>query len=82
MQLHTDLDRSLFQLIRGGEIRCAGNQALKVYGTLSCKSGKRMAKRNRVFFSSAEEATRLGFRPCGHCMKSAYKQWKSEQEPG
>ncbi|WP_335338004.1 Ada metal-binding domain-containing protein [Pedobacter sp. PACM 27299] len=40
-----------------------------------CKSGKRMKKENRVFFSSQEAAVKHGFRPCGHCMKTEYKSY-------
>lgn len=54
----------------------AGNRHLKIYGTLHCKSGKRMKKENRVFFQSEKEAMEAGYRPCGHCMNSAYKKWK------
>jgi hypothetical protein len=61
--------------IRKGKINLAGNRKLKIYGTLYCRSGKRMKKENRVFFSSAEEAITYGYRPCGHCMKNDYKKW-------
>ena len=57
-------------------IRFAGNKVLKIYGRLNCRSGKRMKKKNRVFFQSEDEALALGFRPCGHCMKEEYKKWK------
>ena len=53
----------------------AGNQKLKIYGTLQCRTGKRMKRENRVFFISENEAIKSGFRPCGHCMKTEYKKW-------
>ena len=62
-------------LIRKGEIRFAGNRRLKIYGTLDCRSGKRMAAANRVFFPTENEAILEGYRPCGHCMKEAYAKW-------
>jgi len=66
---HIELtNRKLKSLINEGEIRFGGNKQLKIYGTLSCKSGKRMKKENRVFFISKEEAINEGYRPCGHCM--------------
>jgi methylphosphotriester-DNA--protein-cysteine methyltransferase len=65
-------------MVRAGKIRFAGNQQLKIYGTLTCSSGKRMKKINRVFFSSEHEATQAGFRPCGHCMKDFYSAWKNK----
>ncbi len=62
--------------IRKKEIILAANQNLKIYGLLSCKSGKRMKKENRVFFKSEKTAIKNGYRPCGHCMKEKYKNWK------
>jgi methylphosphotriester-DNA--protein-cysteine methyltransferase len=54
----------------------AGNQRLKIYGTLACSSGKRMKKENRIFFKSEEEAIQAGYRPCGHCLNEKYLVWK------
>ncbi|MGN6478422.1 MAG: Ada metal-binding domain-containing protein [Flavipsychrobacter sp.] len=50
---------------------------LKIYGSLSCSSGKRMKRSNRIFFVSEAEAIENGYRPCGHCMKNEYKNWKN-----
>jgi hypothetical protein len=61
-------------------IRLGGNRRLKIYGTLSCSSGKRMKTINRVFFADEEEAKGEGYRPCGHCMPEQYKLWKSAQK--
>lgn len=58
------------------EITLAGNRQLKIYGTLQCRSGKRMKIENRVFFVSEKEAITHGYRPCGHCMKGKYQKWK------
>lgn len=83
MTRHTNLDNNrLHSLIRKGEIRAAGNVRLKIYGTLHCRSGKRMKKVNRVFFVNLQEAEQQGFRPCAHCMHREYHQWKSQQEMG
>ena len=68
--------RKLKLLIEQGKIILGGNKQLKIYGTLLCKSGKRMKIQNRVFFVSREEAIKHGYRPCGHCMKSEYQKWK------
>lgn len=62
--------------IRKQAICFAGNNALKIYGTLQCSSGKRMRKENRVFFISEEEALQNGYRPCGHCLREKFKKWK------
>lgn len=62
--------------IRSGNYTLAGNARLRTYGLLSCRSGKRLKKKNRVFFHDEAEAMRLGFRPCGHCLPHRYRQWK------
>jgi methylphosphotriester-DNA--protein-cysteine methyltransferase len=64
--------------IRQQQITLGGNSELKIYGTLHCKSGKRMKKQNRVFFVSEDEALQNGYRPCGHCMRNNYKKWNNE----
>lgn len=77
MWIHTMLtDIHLHRLIRKGTIRWGGNGKLKIYGKLNCQSGKRMKKTTRVFFESEDEALKAAYRPCGHCLKEAYKNWK------
>ncbi|MEL1253388.1 Ada metal-binding domain-containing protein [Flavobacterium sp. DGU38] len=63
--------------IKNAEICFGGNQKLKIYGKLKCSSGKRMKRENRVFFLSENDAKENGFRPCGHCMKNEYQNWKN-----
>ncbi len=76
---HSEInDNDLRNQIKQKEICFDGNRNLKIYGTLQCKSGKRMKKENRVFFGSESEAIKNGFRPCGHCMKMNYQKWKDE----
>ena len=66
---HRDLtDAQVWRLIRNGQVAWAGNRRLKIYGTLQCWSGKRMLRKNRVFFETEKEATDAGYRPCKHCM--------------
>ena len=73
---HLDInDFDLRRKIKLNEICFGGNIKLNIYGTLQCKSGKRLKKENRVFFASENEAIENGFRPCGHCMKTKYKKW-------
>ncbi len=80
MMRHTDIGRSdLRQKIDGGEIRFAGNTRLRIYGLLTCASGKRMKRENRIFFADETEAVRAGYRPCGHCMRSAYQEWAASR---
>jgi methylphosphotriester-DNA--protein-cysteine methyltransferase len=76
MKKHLEISNSdLRRKIKHKEICFGGNRKLKIYGTLHCKSGKRMKKENRVFFESINEAIKNDFRPCGHCMKTEYKKW-------
>lgn len=77
MWRHRELESGeLHQKLKQLEILFAGNAQLKIYGRLTCGSGKRMLKSNRVFFVDEQEAIAQGYRPCGHCMKQAYKKWK------
>ncbi|MFD2036550.1 Ada metal-binding domain-containing protein [Belliella marina] len=70
-------DKELWNKIKHRKICLGGNRKLKIYGTLSCVSGKRLKRENRVFFSSEKEALESGYRPCGHCMKAHYQKWKN-----
>lgn len=80
MTAHEDITKSeLFRAMRHKRITFGGNKNLKIYGLLSCTSGKRMKKQNRVFFENEAEAIRMGYRPCGHCLREKYKEWKSKQ---
>lgn len=77
MTLHFEIsDRDLLNKIKNQEVRFAGNRKLKIYGILSCTSGKKMKKENRIFFISEKEARQNGYRPCGHCRKTEYQIWK------
>jgi methylphosphotriester-DNA--protein-cysteine methyltransferase len=70
MYHHKDLQsRELRNLILAKKITFAGNKNLRIYGTLRCRSGKRMKLSNRVFFESEKEAIDLGYRHCGNCMR-------------
>jgi methylphosphotriester-DNA--protein-cysteine methyltransferase len=74
-----EISRKLGGLIRKGEISYGGYRKAKIYGTLHCRSGKRMKIENRVFFINEEEAIAEGYRPCAHCLPGQYKVWKSGQ---
>jgi len=87
MRKHADLGhnrfsrlRQLKMLIDTREIQLGGNANLKIYGTLACKSGKRLNLKNRVFFKNEAEAIEKGYRPCGHCMHEQYKHWKANAD--
>ena len=73
---HSTMDEiQLRRMLKNGNISFGGNKNLKIYGLLSCRSGKRMKRQNRVFFKTGEEAQSLGYRPCGHCMRELYQLW-------
>jgi methylphosphotriester-DNA--protein-cysteine methyltransferase len=60
-----------------------GNSKLRIYGQLNCWSarnalGKGYAK-IRVFFADEATAVAAGYRPCGHCMRDEYREWKASQ---
>lgn len=75
---HIEIDnKELHQKIKRKEVIYGGNLNLKIYGTLHCKSGKRMKKENRVFFKTIVQAKTQGYRPCGHCLRADYKIWKN-----
>jgi methylphosphotriester-DNA--protein-cysteine methyltransferase len=77
MTNHNDVTpKEVFSQIKSGQITFGGNKNLKIYGRLNCKSGKRMKMQNRVFFKNETEARHFGFRPCGHCMREGYLEWK------
>ena len=79
MLLHSTItSTALKSLLRKGHILFGGNRRLKIYGTLRCASGRRMKMANRVFFATEQEAVDAGYRPCGHCIKNAYTQWKKQ----
>ncbi|MEG0925161.1 Ada metal-binding domain-containing protein [Chryseobacterium sp.] len=69
-------DTELRSKIRKQKIGFGGNQKLKIYGLLGCTSGKRMKRENRILFMNEKEALQSGYRPCGHCMREKYKNWK------
>ncbi len=77
MYQHKNLNSSeLFSLIHHHQISLGGYKKNKIYGLLSCKSGKRMKVENRVFFKDEQEALENGYRPCGACLPEKYKLWK------
>ncbi len=61
----------------------AGHRRLKIYGRLDCPSAARHIAKGeyvqyRVFFADEDTAVAAGYRPCGVCMKEAYKNWKKK----
>ena len=58
-----------------------GNAKAKIYGRLDCSAANGALSKgyaeHRVFFADEENAIQAGYRPCGRCMTSQYKDWKS-----
>jgi len=78
----TDAERRtrIGTLIRTGEITLGGYRKDRIYGLLSCASGKRIKVENRVFFRDEVEALSAGYRPCGHCLPEEYRRWKAAKD--
>lgn len=60
-----------------------GHRRSKVYGRLDCAGALRwIAKgkyvQHRVFFADEASAIAAGFRPCGHCLRERYAEWKAQ----
>ena len=60
-----------------------GHRKRRIYGRLDCPSALRwLAKghyaQNRVFFADERTAQAAGYRPCGICMREAYRTWKAQ----
>ncbi|MVM41425.1 metal-binding protein [Spirosoma sp. HMF3257] len=80
---HTDLGptrfaqfRALILLVKSKTITIGGHRPGKIYGILTCRTGKRMKPENRVFFQNETEAITSGYRPCAVCLPERYKAWK------
>ncbi|MCG6121239.1 MAG: metal-binding protein [Microvirga sp.] len=60
-----------------------GNAKAKIYGRLDCPSALSALARglpyapHRVFFADEATAAAAGYRPCGNCMRDAYRLWKA-----
>lgn len=70
---HSDItDKELVGLIKINKVQWGGNRRLKIYGLLTCKSGRRMNRENRVFFEDENDAIKAGFRPCKNCCRNRF----------
>jgi hypothetical protein len=77
MWTHENLsNKHLKLLIKKGSLTLGGNKKLKIFGLLTCASGKRMKKENRVFFVNELEAWENNYRPCGHCMRRENRKFR------
>lgn len=58
-----------------------GYAPLRIYGRLDCWSANKHLRKggyaqHRVFFADEDTAIASGYRPCGHCLRDEYRQWK------
>jgi methylphosphotriester-DNA--protein-cysteine methyltransferase len=56
--------------------RFAAITSTRVFGRLTCSSGKRALKKNRVFFASYQDAIAAGYRPCLTCNPQPEDQYR------
>jgi methylphosphotriester-DNA--protein-cysteine methyltransferase len=61
-----------------------GHARTKVYGTMDCPVALSLLRRgfqprHRVFFADEETAIAAGFRPCGACLRTRYREWRARQ---
>jgi methylphosphotriester-DNA--protein-cysteine methyltransferase len=78
---HADIEHpELIRRIKAGAITLGGNAKAHIYGRLDCRQGKRLDRAGRVFFADEAEAIAAGYRPCGACMKDAYKRWQATED--
>lgn len=69
--------KNLSRLLHSKAVSLGGYRKTRIYGLLTCSSGKRMKIENRVFFKNEAEALENGYRPCGNCLPEKYKKWKA-----
>ncbi|KGN42185.1 Ada metal-binding domain-containing protein [Knoellia aerolata] len=78
-----DHDRRPFQSPVPGTF--GGHRRGKIYGRLDCPTALRSIAngqyvQHRVFFADEDVAIAAGYRPCGHCLRSRYRQWMADEE--
>jgi hypothetical protein len=58
-----------------------GNSKARIYGRLDCSAANRSLSagyaQHRVFFAQERDAIQAGYRPCGSCLRTSYKEWKA-----
>lgn len=69
-----DEKKKLYKIWKNGKVvlskkpgKYAGIVTQGIFGRLTCWSGKRAFKKNRIFFHTWKEAFQAGMRPCKHC---------------
>jgi methylphosphotriester-DNA--protein-cysteine methyltransferase len=63
-----------------------GHRRTRVYGRLDCPVALSLiargfdVRRHRVFFADDATAVAAGYRPCGACLREAYRAWKASTQ--
>ena len=64
-----------------------GNSRLKIYGRLDCPTALSPITRFpgsyekfRVFFSDEKTALAAGYRPCGNCLRTQYREYMEDSQ--
>jgi hypothetical protein len=87
-------ERKLYRLVGpdGAEVlsptpgTLGGHRRTRVYGRLDCPIALGLisrgydVSRHRVFFADEAAAVAAGYRPCGACLRAAYRRWKATGE--
>ncbi len=62
-----------------------GSSKMKIYGRLDCPSATSTIRRfpgvyeqHRVFFADEQTALAAGYRPCGNCLRTKYKEYMAD----
>ncbi len=58
----------LIPLPKDSQVKYVASKFSIQYHLPTCKKAKRITKQNGVTFTSAEEAVKAGYKPCGLCM--------------
>jgi methylphosphotriester-DNA--protein-cysteine methyltransferase len=62
-----------------------GHRGTRIFGRLDCPAALRAIARggyvaHRIFFLNERHARAAGYRPCGVCLPTKYRAWKSRKK--
>jgi len=76
-------DRKPYASRRPGTL--GGHRGTRIFGRLDCPAALRAIARGgyvaqRIFFLNERHARAAGYRPCGVCLPTKYRAWKSRKK--
>ena len=76
-------DRKPYANRRPGTL--GGHRGTRIFGRLDCPAALRAIARggyvaHRIFFLNERRARAAGYRPCGVCLPTKYRAWKSRKK--